>query len=101
LDNVITMDPGVWGRSWVGWYEKNLARLGPGVYQLIVHLGYDDDEMRGATRGHPDWGAAWRQRDFDMVQSAEFRKFLRDQKFILVDWRQLTKRYAAHVQGQR
>ena len=33
-----------------------LAPLPPGVYQLIVHLAYDDEEMRGATFDHPDWG---------------------------------------------
>ena len=98
LDNVITMDPGISNRDWVSWYEKNLAQLKPGIYQLIVHLAYDDQEMRTMTAGHPDWGAAWRQRDFDMVQSAGFRKFLRDQHFILVNWSQLSKAYAEHVQ---
>ncbi|MDQ6767221.1 MAG: polysaccharide deacetylase family protein [Candidatus Eremiobacteraeota bacterium] len=98
LDNVITMDPGISSRDWISWYEKSLTQLKPGIYQLIVHLAYDDEEMRGATRGHPDWGAAWRQRDFDMVQSTQFRKFLRDQRFILVNWKQLTNAYASHVQ---
>ncbi|HEV2037860.1 MAG TPA: polysaccharide deacetylase family protein, partial [Candidatus Eremiobacteraceae bacterium] len=98
LDNVITMDPGISSRDWVSWYEKSLAQLKPGIYQLIVHLAYDDEEMRGATRGHPDWGAAWRQRDLDMVQSPQFRKFLRDQRFILVNWKQLASAYASHIQ---
>ena len=26
-----------------------------GVYELIVHVAYDDEEMRGATADHPDW----------------------------------------------
>lgn len=97
LDDVITMDPGVSKSGWLGWYEKNLAALKPGVYQLIVHLAYDDDEFRGATSGHPDWGAAWRQQDLDMVSSPEFRQFLRDQKFILVNWGQLSKAYTSRV----
>ena len=93
LNDVVTMDPGIPSSDWVKWYEKTLAGLKPGIFQLIVHLAYDDTEMRGATQGHPDWGAAWRQRDFDMVQSPQFRAFLRDQKFILVDWRQLSRAY--------
>ena len=72
-------------------YEKMLAPLTPGVYQLIVHLGYDDDEMRGATFDHPDWGAAWRQNDLELVKSARFREFLRQQKFVLVGWKDLAK----------
>jgi hypothetical protein len=47
--------------------------------------------MRGATYDHPDWGAAWRQHDLDMVKSPEFRQFLKDQGFVLVGWRELAK----------
>jgi hypothetical protein len=100
LDNVITMDPGIPPSGWVGWYEKNLSALKPGIYLLVVHLAYDDEEFRGATGGVPDWGAAWRQRDLDMVSSPEFRQFLHDQKFVLVNWGQLSKPYTAHVQAK-
>lgn len=100
LDNVITMDPGVPEREWFNWYKKHLAPLKPGIYQLIVHLAYDDDEFRGATRDHPDWGAAWRQSDFDMVRSAQFRQFIHDQQFILVNWRQLSNAYTARVHSR-
>jgi len=89
VQKVISIDPGVSAADWVGWYEKQLAALGPGVYEMIIHLAYDDDEMRGATFDHPDWGSAWRQQDFDMVKGAEFQKFLKDQGFILVGWKDL------------
>jgi hypothetical protein len=72
-------------------YKKMLAPLWPGSYQLIVHLAYNDDEMQGATADHPNWGAEWRQNDFDLVRSAEFQKFLKDQGFVLVAWRDLAK----------
>ena len=91
VQKVIEMEPGIAEKDWLDWYAKQLAPLPPGVYQLIVHLAFDDDEMRGATWDHPDWGAAWRQHDFDMVKSAEFRQFLKDQRFVLVTWRELGK----------
>ncbi len=91
VDRVLEISPGIDAKDWTAWYEKQLAPLGPGVYQVIVHLAHDDDEMRGATFNHPDWGAAWRQHDFDMVKSAEFQKFLKDQGFILVGWKDLAK----------
>lgn len=91
IQHAINMEPGVAPKDWVAWYKKQLAPLPPGVYQMIVHLAYDDEEMRGATWNHPDWGAAWRQRDFDMVKSAEFRHFLKEQGFILVGWKELAK----------
>jgi hypothetical protein len=66
-----------------------LAPLPPGVYQMIVHLGYDGDEMLGATADHPNWGSAWRQHDFDLVKSATFQSFLRDQRFTPITWAKL------------
>jgi len=91
VEKVIEIEPGVDALGWTSWYRKHLEPLGPGVYQVIVHLAYDDDEMRGATYDHPDWGAAWRQHDLDMVRSPEFREFLKEQGFVLVGWRELAK----------
>ena len=90
VDRVVSINPGVAPDAWAEAYEKMLAPLPPGVYQLIVHLGYDDDEMRGATADHPDWGAAWRQRDLDLVRSARFQEFLRREGFVLTTWRRLS-----------
>jgi len=90
VDRVISLDaPGAPAAEWPAAYEKLLTSLPPGVYELIVHLAYDDDEMRGATWDHPNWGAAWRQADFDLVKSRRFRDFLRTQGFTLVKWKDL------------
>jgi len=91
VQKVIEIEPGTAAEDWNAWYRKQLVGLGPGVYQVIVHLAYDDEEMRGATYDHPDWGAAWRQHDLDMVKSPEFRQFLKDQGFVLLGWRELAK----------
>lgn len=91
LDQLIQMTPGTSKAQWLETYKKMLAPLPPGSYQLIVHLAYDDDEMRGATFDHPNWGAEWRQNDFDLVRNPEFQKFLKEQNFILVGWKDLAK----------
>jgi predicted glycoside hydrolase/deacetylase ChbG (UPF0249 family) len=91
VDRVLGMAPGVAPDQWLDAYKKMLMPLGPGVYELIVHLGHDDDEMRGATSDHPNWGAAWRQSDLDLVKSAAFQEFLKQQQFHLITWRELGK----------
>jgi len=92
LDRMLEIGPGVPPEQWLDAYEKMLATLPPGVYQLVVHLAYDDEEMRGATADHPDWGAAWRQHDIDMVKSDAFHAFLKQQGFQLVTWRELSRK---------
>lgn len=91
VDEVLGVGPGIPASEWRAAYEKMLAPLGPGVYQLIVHLAYDDDEMRGATWDHPDWGAAWRQADFDLVRDPGFQRFLKDQGFVLIGWKDVAR----------
>jgi predicted glycoside hydrolase/deacetylase ChbG (UPF0249 family) len=96
LNQLLQMNRGTQKSEWLDAYRKMLAPLPPGSYQLIVHLAYNDDEMQGATFDHPDWGAEWRQSDFDLVRSAEFQKFLKDQEFILVTWKDLARALPAH-----
>ena len=90
IDRVVSISPGVNAAGWMAAYENLLAPLPPGVYQLIVHLAYDDEEMRAATRGHVDWGSAWRQSDLDPMKSAAFRQFLQRQGFVLITWKELS-----------
>lgn len=99
VDRVLSISPGVPAADWPAAYENMLGQLPPGVYQLIVHLGYDDEEMRGATFDHPDWGAKWRQNDLDLVKSDRFRSFVRDQRFILAGWKDLVR--ATSTAGSR
>jgi chitin disaccharide deacetylase len=91
VDRVLGISPGVDRSGWLEAYKKLLAPLPPGVFLLIVHLAYDDDEMRGIAAGQKEWGSEWRQNDFDLVRSHEFQTFLQEQGFILVSWRDLAK----------
>ncbi len=91
VDRVLEIMPGLTQKDWLSAYEKTLEATPPGVYLLSVHLGYNDDELQAMTWDHPNWGAQWRQNDLDVVGSAEFQKFLKDQKFILVNWKDLSK----------
>jgi predicted glycoside hydrolase/deacetylase ChbG (UPF0249 family) len=92
VDRVLALEPGVPASGWTAAYQKLLEPLPPGVYEVILHLAYDDEEMRGATKDHPDWGAAWRQSDFDLVRNAQFRDWLKAKGFTVVRWRDLAGR---------
>ena len=95
VDQILQIGPGVPQSLWLETYKKMLAPLPPGTYELIVHLAHNDAEIQGATADHPDWGAQWRQNDLDVVSSPEFQKFLKDQGFIRVTWKDLGKAMAA------
>lgn len=91
LDHLVMFTPGVPANQWTETYVKAIESLKPGLNEMIVHLAYDDSEMQAITAGHPDYGAAWRQRDFNAVTSPEFKRALKENHIILVGWRQLDK----------
>jgi predicted glycoside hydrolase/deacetylase ChbG (UPF0249 family) len=91
VDHTVTIGPGVPPEKWADFYAQALKNLPPGVTVFIIHLAYDDEEMRAATRERDTWGAAWRQRDFNFFTSAEFRALVREQNIKLVSWRELAQ----------
>jgi predicted glycoside hydrolase/deacetylase ChbG (UPF0249 family) len=91
VDRVVSMEATVRPADWKEFYVTALKNLQPGVTEFIVHLAYDNEEMRAMTRERDSWGAAWRQRDFDFFTSAEFRKLLAEQNIKLLTWRELGK----------
>jgi hypothetical protein len=91
LDNGVIANPALKPADTKAFYLDAIKNLQPGLTEMIVHLGHNDSELQAITVDHPDFGAAWRQRDFDVVSSPEFRQALRDNHVILVRWRDLQK----------
>ena len=91
IDRVLDINQAVAPDDWAKFYTDAIKKLEPGVTEIIIHLAYDDAEMRGATVNHPGWGAAWRQRDFDYFTSDAFRKLLQENNIKLITWRDLGK----------
>ena len=56
---------------------------------LLIHTAYDDAEMQGISVDHPDWGAAWRQADYNFFTSEACRKLIAEQNIRLVTWREV------------
>jgi len=93
LDHTVTIEPDVPAEKWVDFYVNALKNLKPGITEFVVHPGFDDEELRAATRERPTWGAAWRQRDYDFFASDQFRQIVAQQGIKLITWRELTQKF--------
>ena len=91
LDSVVIANPAVHANEWRDFYVNAVKNLKPGFTEMIVHLGHDDAELQAVTLDHPDYGSAWRQRDYEIVTSPEFKKALEENHIILVKWKDLKK----------
>ena len=91
IDKIISIEPNVTAEDWVRFYVNSIKDLQPGVTEIVIHLAYDDEEMRAATADHPNWGAAWRQRDLQFFTSGVFRQLLQENNIKLITWREIGK----------
>lgn len=91
IDRIITIEPEVPPEGWAKFYSDAIKTIQPGITEMVVHIAYDDAEMRGMTFDHPNWGAAWRQRDFDFLTSDKFRSLLKENNIKLITWREIGK----------
>jgi len=77
--------------KWKKFYDYNLQHLKPGLNELIFHLAFNDDEMQAIAAGQADYGAAWRQQDYDYATSDAFKEQLKQQGIYLVTWGAIKK----------
>ena len=77
--------------EWRKYYLDAIRDMKPGLTVILVHLGYDDAELRAVTTGWDSWGADWRQRDYDFITSPEFKQELKDNNVVMVTWRDIQK----------
>jgi predicted glycoside hydrolase/deacetylase ChbG (UPF0249 family) len=101
LDHTVTIDPDVRAQKWADFYLTALKNLQPGVTEFVIHPGFDDEELRAATRERSTWGAAWRQRDYDFFTSDGFRQALQRENIKLITWRELARRWEKSKAGKR
>ena len=43
--------------KWIDPYKSGIEAMKPGLNQMIVHLGIDNDEMKAVCSGHDDYGS--------------------------------------------
>jgi predicted glycoside hydrolase/deacetylase ChbG (UPF0249 family) len=89
LDMIYTASPDDYRKGMENYYTGVFKSVQPGLSIVIFHTGYDDSEMKAATIDHIDWGAAWRQADFNFFTSEKCKKLLKDQNIHLITWREI------------
>jgi len=72
--------------DWYELYSNKIKSLQPGLNVFLLHLGYDNEELKAVTIDHPEYGSLWRQLDYDVFKSKEIKQLLKDEGIKLVTW---------------
>jgi hypothetical protein len=89
IDETHTATPTDFEKEMEQYYTQLLNNLKPGLNNLLIHLAYDETEMQAITIDHPNWGATWRQQDYNFFTSETCKELLKKNNIILVTWREL------------
>lgn len=89
VDNIFMLNLDGPEASWEEEYGKMIEKVGPGLNVMIVHLAYDNAEMQAVAVNHPAFGATWREKDLDYVQSQTFSEALEENDIHLVSWKEV------------
>lgn len=73
------------------YYDDVIMNLKPGLNEIIVHLGKDNEELQATCIDHPYYGSSWRQFDWDYIKSDHLKVLLEQKGVKLVTWREIQK----------
>jgi len=68
------------------YYTGIFDNLIDGLNIILIHPAFDDNEMKGITVNHPNFGSKWRQIDFDSFISKEYKSKLKENNIELITW---------------
>ncbi|HMJ68770.1 MAG TPA: polysaccharide deacetylase family protein [Cyclobacteriaceae bacterium] len=89
VDNIFMANPPDFKGGMKNFYTKVLKEMPAGLNVILLHAAHDDSEMKAVTVDHPDYGAAWRQADFEFFTSEDCKKALKDNNIKLVTWKEI------------
>jgi len=67
-------------------YSSVIENLESGLNLILIHPAFDDNEMKGVTVNHPNFGSEWRQIDYDFFTSEKTRFKLKEKNIEMVTW---------------
>lgn len=88
-NTVYTANPPDYDTGMAQYYTKVLNNLDEGLNTILIHLAYDDSEMKAITVEHEYWHSPWRQADVDFFGSSECKALIEKNNITLVTWRKL------------
>ena len=71
------------------YYTNSIENLDYGLNMILIHPAFNDAEMKSITKDHPNFGAAWREIDFDFFSSSKCKRMIKEQGIEMISWREI------------
>jgi len=74
------------------YYSSILEQLTNGLNLILIHPALDNEEMKGITVNHPNFGSEWRQIDLDFFTDELNKSKLIENNIELITWNDIKNR---------
>ena len=88
-DNLFMAFPPDFEKGMDSFYTQVFASLQPGLNVILLHASYDNEEARGVMGKHSEYGAKWRQSDFEFFTSEKCKNLVAGKNIKLITWREI------------
>ncbi|MDQ3101018.1 MAG: polysaccharide deacetylase family protein [Bacteroidota bacterium] len=92
LDGLFMANPYDHEKGLFEYYTQVLQNMPAGVNCMLVHTGFNNDEMKEITGGDIPYGSNWRQLDLDFFTSATCEQLIRDNDIRLITWKEIKQK---------
>ncbi len=92
MDHIFIASPPAPVSARAAFYTDVLNAMPTGLSYLIIHAAYNDGEMQAVTIDHPDYGAAWRQADYDFFSSDACKQALATNDIHVITWKEIKEK---------
>lgn len=74
------------------YYSSILKSIKPGLNCILLHIAFNNKEMRDITQNEINYGALWRQSDFDFFTSDNCKLLINKHNIQLITWQEIKEK---------
>jgi predicted glycoside hydrolase/deacetylase ChbG (UPF0249 family) len=89
IDQFFMAEAGIKHEEMEEYYLDILDNLEPGLSEIIVHFGLDNDKMKEITVDKIDYGSKWREMDYKIFNSEKFINSIKKNNIKLINYKDL------------
>ncbi|MEC7877257.1 MAG: ChbG/HpnK family deacetylase [Bacteroidota bacterium] len=89
IDQFFMAEAGIKHEEMEEYYLDILDNLEPGLSEIIVHFGLNDDKMKEITVDKIDYGSKWREMDYKIFNSEKFINSIKKNNIKLINYKDL------------
>ena len=89
IDQFFMAEAGIKHEEMEEYYLNILDNLEPGLSEIIVHFGLDNDKMKEITVDKIDYGSKWREMDYKIFNNEKFINSIKKNNIKLINYKDL------------